>query len=83
MKKTILSIIIVLGMGVGAFAQDNGLFGRGFDTQTTDANRDQSLVLPAVHGGAGDTSATSPLGGGVLLLAAFGVAYALKSKRKE
>ena len=88
MKKTLLTIAIVLGMTLGAVAQKQGggLFGMG-DQRQNDSynyyNRDGggSLILPESHGGTGDTEAV-PLGGGALLLVGFGAAYALKRRQK-
>ena len=86
MKKLVLTIAIVLGMTLGGFAQEKGLFGRapqesyGYSYRDGENNGDPGFGLPGDHGLGGDQGA--PLGGGALLLIGFGAAYALK-KRKE
>jgi hypothetical protein len=85
MKKTIITIAIILGMGIGVFAQDGGLFGYGNTRETTN-NRDSEstsslLSLPNSHGETSDQGA--PLGSGILLLLSFGAAYAIKKKQNE
>ena len=88
MKKTILTIAIVLGMTIGAFAQEGGgLFGRGpmheSDSYESSYRTSSSLMLPTSHGTNTDQSGDSaPLGTGALLLIGFGAAYALKKKNK-
>ncbi len=86
MKKTLLTIAIVLGMTLGAVAQKQGggLFGMGdqrMDNQYMD-NRDVTpgalIDLPGQHGSDQD----APLGTGALLLIGFGAAYALKKRQK-
>ena len=84
MKKLVLTIAIVLGLGIGAFAQ-GGLFGKG---ETSGSSRDEgsSLIgkgpgLPGEHGQEGDDNA--PLGSGALLLIGFGAAYALKKRQED
>ena len=88
MKKTLLTIAIVLGMTLGAVAQkqNGGLFGMGAQRQTEydDFNRygeSNSLLLPNTHGETTDQS-SAPLGTGALLLIGFGAAYALKRREK-
>ena len=87
MKKTLLTIAIVLGMTLGAVAQKQGggLFGmgeqRGYMTEQEDYYRGTGMLnLPNTHGETGDTPA--PLGTGALLLIGFGAAYALKKRQK-
>ena len=90
MKKTLLTIAIVLGMTICAMAQQfqsyqqqqgGGLFGLGaqrMDNQYLD-NRTAGLIdLPNQHG----LETDAPLGTGALLLIGFGAAYALKKRRK-
>ena len=82
MKKTIISLAIILGITLGASAQNNGgLFGKGpnrgsYDEYYNDyyGTRDGMLGLPSSHGGNDDVQA--PLGSGALLLIGFGAAYA-------
>jgi len=83
MKKLILTSLIVLGLGMGAFAQSRGLFDKGPGEQSSNNREATGLVLPNVHGDPGDQPADAPLGGGVLLLAGLGAAYAASKRRKE
>jgi len=94
MKKLTLTIAIVLGMTVGAMAQNGGLFERGYvsDEVYYGANNGSSyfsllrdpntlpINLPD-HGGNDDVDA--PLGGGIALLLGMGAAYAAAKRRKE
>lgn len=88
MKKTVLTLAIVLGMTIGTFAQeDGGIFGRGpmpgNELYESTTNSSGPLMLPQVHGtGADQSGETAPLGTGALLLIGFGAAYALKKKNK-
>lgn len=88
MKKTVLTLAIVLGMTIGAFAQEGGgIFGRGpmpgNELYESTTNSSGPLMLPQVHGAGADQSGeTTPLGTGALLLIGFGAAYALKKKNK-
>ena len=85
MKKTILTIAIILGMTLGTFAQEGGLFGKGpepnYDSYSYRDGGDQGglINLPNSHGTGNDQ--TAPLGSGALLLIGFGAAYALKKKK--
>lgn len=86
MKKTFLTIAIVLGMTIGAFAQQGGgLFGMGpqrnsYENQYEETRTGGLLSLPGTHGTNDD--APAPLGTGALLLIGFGAAYALKKRQK-
>lgn len=86
MKKLALSLAIILGMTIGASAQDRGLFGKGpSGDETTYSTRGGEsegglLKLPGSHDSTDD--APAPLGGGALLLIGFGAAYAMSKKRK-
>ena len=80
MKKTLLTIAILLGMTLGASAQ-GGLFGRGavsdedyYGAYNYQDRDNVGLFLPSTHGGINDEQA--PLGGGALLLIGLGAAYA-------
>ena len=86
MNKLALTFAIVLGMTIGAFAQQGGgLFGKG---ATRDAEfgytreGDGPLVgLPSSHGGSSDQGA--PLGSGIAVLVSLGAAYAMSKKNKK
>lgn len=87
MKKSLLTIAIVLGMTFGAFAQNGGVFGYG-DSRGGDAidqsraDGDALISLPGSHGEEEDSSA-APLGGGAMLLIGFGAAYAFTKRNKK
>jgi len=91
MKKLALTIAIVLGISLGAFAQ-GGLFQYGFVSDEEyygsafwaidENNRLQEGLFPGLPNHNQDDNQNAPLGGGALLLIGFGAAYALK-KRKE
>lgn len=76
MKKLVLTLAIVLGLGFGAMAQ-NGLFQRGEEATQT---RDGIPGFPS-HGESGDQPA--PVGSGIALLIGFGAAYAVAKKRED
>ena len=89
MKKSVLTIAIVLGMALGASAQyfDNGqsngggLFGRG---ETRDADNGGNTAAPLLPGhGLSTNQDAAPLGSGALLLIGFGAAYALSKRSKK
>ncbi len=90
MKKTVLTIAVVLGMALGASAQyfgDNGqsngggLFGRG---ETRDADNGGNTAAPLLPGhGLNTNQDAAPLGSGALLLIGFGAAYALSKRSKK
>lgn len=85
MKKLALTIAILIGLSLGAFAQ-GGLFGYGdvpSSENTQAGNRDGvALILPGSHGSDDDQTGT-PVGSGVLLLIGFGAAYALKQRKNK
>ena len=87
MKKTLLTIAIVLGMTIGAMAQEKGgMFQRGampdeMNYEYGNNNRDGGLILPGSHGQTGDAGA--PLGSGIAVLMGLGAAYLVGKRRKE
>ena len=82
MKKTVLTIAIVLGLGMASFAQ-GGLFQRGNTPQGQNSNREGGLTTPGLpgHGESGDQPA--PLGSGIALLSVLGGAYLVAKKQRE
>ena len=96
MKKLIITLAIILGMGMTSFAQDEtfgggGLLQRG-DTPHYDFYADWADLgwtrttsglfnLPGGHGLT--TDAAAPLGTGIAILAALGGAYLVTKRRKE
>ena len=95
MKKLIITIAIVLGMGLTTFAQDEAFGGGGlFQRGAIDDNGLgftgfylgfdlENALMPGLptHGQAGNQNA--PLGTGIAILAALGGAYLVAKKRKE
>ena len=88
MKKSILTLAIILEIALSASAQNGGLFGKGPDRGYDDEYYDEygtrdgvfGFSLPNAHGQTDDYNAS--LGGGALLLIGFGAAYALKRRKK-
>ncbi|MBO7617684.1 MAG: hypothetical protein J6T22_10805 [Bacteroidales bacterium] len=90
MKKLIITIAFVLGMGAMTFAQngiyddgeiyeETGLFGRGEGI----FNRDVQPLFPE-HEETDDFDANqTPLGSGIAVLVSLGAAYAVARKRRE
>ena len=96
MKKVALTIAIILGMAIGAHAQNaygGGMFGYGQTRESNDWGSTNwsttnewlrsggALILPAGHGLINDYAA--PLGSGALVLIGFGAAYAMKRKNQK
>ena len=86
MKKTIISLAILLSITFGASAQNRGLFDRGPERQSYGDyyNREVEgslLGLPTSHGDSNDQNA--PLGSGALLLIGISAAYAIKKTNKK
>ena len=87
MKKLVLTIAIVLGLGMTTFADPNGggLFQRG-TTPELYGNRgegDPDMPLLPNHGSDENQGATTPLGTGIAVLADLGGAYLVAKKRRE
>lgn len=98
MKKQIMTIALVLGLGMTAFAQQagGGLFYRGESRHSSNDRNSPSwapFFLPE-HGsifngdadfdpGPDPTDPPAPLGGGALLLVGFGAAYAMAKRNKK
>lgn len=88
MKKTLLSIAILIGLATNTSAQitltdGNGIFDLSGESQN---NRSGSEIpsLPNEHILTGNQEGNfAPLGGGALLLIGFGAAYALSKKRQH
>ena len=88
MKKTIITLAIIFGLGLGVYAQ-GGLFGYGavsdeeyYGYGPNDRSTTGGMPLLPGHGET-ENAPAAPLGGGALLLIGFGAAYALKKKREE
>ena len=86
MKKITMTLVILLGLTLGSFAQEGGLFGKGPSRGADNdysyrGNNDPLLNLPNQHGDTGDSPA--PLGSGIVTLIGFGAAYMIAKKRRE
>ena len=87
MKKLVIAIAIVLGMGMGVYAQEGanneerGLFGMGatFDR----GEGDDRGEFPALPGFGETTDQDGPIGSGIAVLTALGAAYLVGKRRKE
>jgi hypothetical protein len=84
MKKLILTIAIVLGLGTAAFAQ-GGMFQRGATKEQPSGAKDGDFnpMLPTDHGNPNSQNADVPLGTGIAVLATLGGAYLIGKKRRE
>ena len=84
MKKTVLTIAIILGLGISSFAQKGGgMFQRGDLTENCYFKRDNSNPMLPNHDLFVDQDANGPLGSGIALLVGLGAAYALNKRRKQ
>ena len=79
MKKTIMTLAIVLGLGMASFAQGGGLFQRGAIDEST-INREDTPGLPG-HGSTGNQD--TPLGSGIVALMGLGAAYLVGKKHED
>jgi hypothetical protein len=82
MKKTIMTIAIVLGLSMTTFADGGGLFQRG-NTPGQKEVTSTGLVTPNLPNHGGDENADAPLGTGIAVLTALGAAYLVGKKRRE
>lgn len=86
MKKLIVTAAILVGLGMGGYAQQSkGLFDRGMETESQRAggNDNSRPMLPNQHGLTTDANADGPIGSGIAVLLGLGAAYALGKKRKN
>ena len=86
MKKRlmIISSIIILGCS-NLFAQNDGFFSNGNYSEYREENNEWGTMplLPTSHGSQYDFAAEAPLGSGIVLLAAMGLAYGRKKLKVE
>ena len=85
MKKLSLTIAIILGLGMTAFAQNDnhngGMFQRGAEPRESGMYRDGGTPMLPGHNLPGDQNA--PLGSGIAVLLGLGGAYLVAKKRRE
>lgn len=85
MKKSFLTLALLLGLTAAASAQNRGLFNRGPETggmEYSTEYRESGLVLPGSHGSNTDADSV-PMGTGTALLLGMGAAYLVSKKRRE
>ncbi len=79
MKKIIFTIVITLGLTMGAMAQTDAFFSDWNNSDNRGSSGPDLPALPSEHGSTGNQS--TPLGTGLLILTALGAGYvALKRK---
>ncbi len=84
MKKTIMTIAIVLGLSMTTFADGGGLFQRGeTPEQQGSVYGTRGGFGPNMPGHGGTGNADAPLGTGIAVLTALGAAYLIGKKRRE
>ena len=84
MKKLVLTIAIVLGLGMTTFAENGGLFQRGEAPAGLYGDRStEGLMTPGLPSHGSDNNEAAPLGSGVVALLGLGAAYLVSKKRKE
>ena len=93
MKKTILTIALILGITMTTFA-DGGLFNRGYNAKNGQASgyiyfnandglRDDPTAMPMLPPHGSDANNPAPLGSGIAVLMGLGAAYLVGKKRRE
>ena len=82
MKKTIMTLAIVLGLSVASFAQ-GGLFQRGNTPENSQEGTSLRGDGPGLPGHGSQTDEPAPLGSGIVLLTALGAAYGIAKKHRE
>ena len=93
MKKLALTLVIVIGLGLSAFAE-GGLFQRGYNAKNgfsgytyfgaKDIGEESEVFvspLMPIHGLESDQDA--PVGSGIVVLIGLGAAYLVGKKRKD
>ena len=86
MKKTLMTIAIVLGLSMTTFAGPNGggLFQRGDNNEEVNyMNRSGETPMLPAHGSNQSQDATAPVGSGIAILVGLGAAYLVGKRRKE
>ena len=85
MKKTLLTIAIIFGLGLTTFAAPNGggVFQRGTSETEFYGPGWRETAMPALPNHGESTNQNAPLGTGIALLTAFGAAYLVGKKRRE
>ena len=86
MKKTLLTIAIILGFGLTTFADPNGggMFQRGAENEAFQgANWRETPAMPALPNHGQTNNQNAPVGSGIVALVGFGAAYLVGKRRRE
>ena len=86
MKKAIITIAIVLGLGLTTFADPNGggLFQRGAGDEAFQGTHwRETSAMPALPSHGQSNNQNAPLGSGIAIMTILGAAYLVGKKRKE
>jgi hypothetical protein len=83
MKKTIMTIAIVLGLSMTTFADGGGLFQRGETPEQKGYYGTRGGGFPGIPGHGETDDVDAPLGTGIAVLTALGAAYLIGKKRRE
>jgi len=84
MKKIYLTLVLVLSMSLGMFAQRSDGFFNTIDDDPYNRVEDPNSLLALPQNPIGSTSnePAAPLGNGLLILTAVGLGYAIKKRKK-
>ena len=93
MKKLAIPIVIVLGLGLSAFA-DGGLFQRGYNAKNGFSgynyfgaremgDEEEIFISPLMPMHNLETDQEAPVGSGIVVLMGLGAAYMVAKKRRE
>ena len=86
MKKLIMTLAIVLGLGMASYADGGGLFGHGQSVAEDNSSIMSGTRLggsPALPGHDLSGNQPAPVGSGIAVLIGLGAAYAFAKKREE
>jgi len=86
MKKIVLTIAIIIGLGLTTFADPNGggMFQRGAENEAFQgANWRETPAMPALPNHGQSSNQNAPVGSGIATLVALGVAYLVGKRRRE
>ena len=83
MKKLIMTLAIVLGLGMTTFADGGGLFQRGSEPEQKGVYGTREGDFPGMPGHGGTGNANAPLGNSIAVLTALGCAYLIGKRCKE
>ena len=85
MKKTIITLTILLGLTTTTFADPNGggLFNRGESMEMGNSRDGIFPMLPTHNETTNQDANETPIGNGIALLATLGAAYLMGKKRRE